>query len=94
MRPREHRQNDPKRHALRDALSVQGDRQFVRIRDQTRVGDNFVRAPKVHKPEDDGIWEALSLGLDELSQGLGRGSSIQERMLLPQPTSAGLPCHQ
>jgi hypothetical protein len=59
--------HDPKRHALPDALLVQGDSQFVRVRSKASIGDNYVRTATMHKPEDNGIRRAFRLALDKLS---------------------------
>ena len=46
---------------------VQSDRQFLGLGGKHPVGDDFVRAPHLDKSEDNSVWKALSLALNELA---------------------------
>jgi hypothetical protein len=56
-----------KRHTAREAAVAQCDCQFLRLGGKRPVGDDFVRAPHPDKSEDNSVWKAFSLALDELA---------------------------
>jgi hypothetical protein len=56
-----------KRRTAREAAVAQSDCQFLGLGGKRLVGDDFVRAPHLDKPEDNSVWKAFSLALDELA---------------------------
>jgi hypothetical protein len=46
---------------------MQSDCQFMSPGGKGPIGDDFVRAPCPDKSEDNGVWKAFSLALDELA---------------------------
>jgi len=46
---------------------AQSDRQFLGLGGKRPVGDDFVRAAHLDKSEDNSVWKAFSLALDELA---------------------------
>jgi hypothetical protein len=56
-----------KRRTACEAAMVQSDRQFLGPGGKRPVGDDFVGAPHLDKSEDNSVWKAFSLALDELA---------------------------
>jgi hypothetical protein len=56
-----------KRRTAREAAVAQSDRQFMGLGSKGPVGDDFIRAPHLDKSEDNSIWKAFGLALDELA---------------------------
>ena len=51
----------------REAAVAQSDRQFMGPGGKSPVGDDFVGASRLDKSEDNGVWKAFGLALDELA---------------------------